>query len=127
MNIVELAEECQAVYPEPLKNFYEGQWWVNELDLAASSSDNLELKRAVATVHHLLKSITQADQAERVRELESDIEEYNRLLSEDDIKIVQLQLDLAKANKALDNLFKIGNGELPSNPTQPTEIEVQND
>lgn len=44
-------------YPEPTLNFCEGQWWVNELDLAANSSDNLELKRAVATVHHLLKSI----------------------------------------------------------------------
>lgn len=43
-------------YPEPLRNFQEGQWWVEKLDEAAKKTADLDLKRAVAVVHHMLRS-----------------------------------------------------------------------
>ncbi|HEY8781101.1 MAG TPA: hypothetical protein VIM16_05775 [Mucilaginibacter sp.] len=49
-------EEEIITYPEPIGNFKEGQWWIEELDREAAISYNLEFKRAVATVHHLLLS-----------------------------------------------------------------------
>lgn len=44
---------------EPISNFQEGQWWVAELD-NASKGGAPDLKRAVATVHHMLRSAADA-------------------------------------------------------------------
>lgn len=41
--------------PEPLSEFQEGQWWVTELD-AMVADGTAEQKRAVAVVHHMLRS-----------------------------------------------------------------------
>ena len=41
--------------PDPLSEFKEGQWWVVELDLAAKTGTP-DFKRAVAVVHHMLRS-----------------------------------------------------------------------
>lgn len=46
-------------YPEPLQNFQEGQWWVKKLDDMAKEATDLDLKRAVAVVHHMLRSASQ--------------------------------------------------------------------
>lgn len=40
---------------DPLSGFQEGQWWVNELDAWAKTGSD-DQKRAVATVHHMLRS-----------------------------------------------------------------------
>lgn len=55
-----LGNKLNAIKPdaEPLCDFKEGQWWVNELDRAADISTEPDVKRAVAVVHHLLRSIT---------------------------------------------------------------------
>ena len=46
-------------YPEPLANFSEGQWWIQELDAMVEDVDiyKFDQKRAVAVVHHMLRSI----------------------------------------------------------------------
>ena len=41
---------------EPIYRFQEGQWWMAELDKAAATGSN-DFKRAVAVVHHLLRSV----------------------------------------------------------------------
>lgn len=46
-------------YPEPPENFQEGQWWLQELDNAAQDVP-ADLKRAVATVRHLMRSAHKA-------------------------------------------------------------------
>ena len=46
-------------YAEPLTNFQEGQWWVIELD-AMVSDGTADQKRAVAVVHHMLRSAGRA-------------------------------------------------------------------
>lgn len=44
--------------PEPLDNSTAKQWWVQELDaLRALPSITADQKRAIATVHHLLKTV----------------------------------------------------------------------
>lgn len=44
-------------YTEPLSEFQEGQWWVNELDaLVKKEGTTDDQKRAVAVVHHMLRS-----------------------------------------------------------------------
>ena len=39
----------------PLSDFQEGQWWIAELDKAATGA-SADFKRAVAVVHHMLRS-----------------------------------------------------------------------
>ena len=38
-----------------LSEFKEGQWWVSELDMASVTGSD-DFKRAVAVVHHMLRS-----------------------------------------------------------------------
>lgn len=46
---------------DPLSEFQEGQWWVAELDKAAGSVGAADdFKRAVAVVHHMLRSAADA-------------------------------------------------------------------
>lgn len=46
---------------DPLSEFQEGQWWVTELDKAAGSVGAADdFKRAVAVVHHMLRSAADA-------------------------------------------------------------------
>lgn len=58
-------------YPGPLETFTEGQWWINELDNQKNKSDNLDFKRAVAVVHHLLLASKVLQQ--KVNQLEADL------------------------------------------------------
>lgn len=52
---------------EPLSEFREGQWWIKELDEMANNPIGEEifvtadLKRAVATVHHLLRAVRESE------------------------------------------------------------------
>lgn len=47
----------RAAYTDPLSDFQEGQWWVKELDeLARAPGATHDQKRAVAVVHHMLRS-----------------------------------------------------------------------
>ena len=51
----ELLEE--QTMNDPLSDFQEGQWWVRELDKAAATVGATDdFRRAVAVVHHLLRS-----------------------------------------------------------------------
>ena len=61
---IKTADEREA-YTDPLSDFQEGQWWVAELDAWATSGTDQQ-KRAVAVVHHMLRSASLA--AERVPE-----------------------------------------------------------
>lgn len=46
----------------PLRDFQEGQWWIQELDaMAASITATDNQKRAVSTVHHLLRAARDAE------------------------------------------------------------------
>jgi hypothetical protein len=58
------AEARPVGYADPLSDFQEGQWWVLELDKMVASlpvePEHFEFKRAVACVHHMLRSARQA-------------------------------------------------------------------
>lgn len=47
----------------PISDFFEGQWWIKELDKIGNASAGHpievthDMKRAVAVVHHLLRAI----------------------------------------------------------------------
>jgi len=63
------AQAGEQDYPEPLENFCEGQWWLNELEAMASHSIDqqirvtADMKRAVAVVRHMLKSASKSLEA----------------------------------------------------------------
>lgn len=49
--------ESSAEGIDPLSDFKEGQWWVQELDnIASALGASHDQKRAVAVVHHMLRS-----------------------------------------------------------------------
>jgi hypothetical protein len=59
----------------PLIDFQEGQWWVKELDAVSSlPGATPDLKRAVAVVHHMLRSASERDNSD------NDLREENKKL-----------------------------------------------
>lgn len=58
-----MAGTAQHGDADPLSEFQEGQWWVLALDRMAQSATDLDQKRAVAVVHHLLRSAAIAQRA----------------------------------------------------------------
>lgn len=51
-----VADEREASeFDSPLSDFQEGQWWVKELDALGSTGTD-DQKRAIAVVHHMLRS-----------------------------------------------------------------------
>jgi hypothetical protein len=52
---------------DPLSNFQEGQWWVDELDRMAAAATELDQKRAVAVVHHMLRSASATIGADKTK------------------------------------------------------------
>lgn len=57
--------------PDPVSNFGEGQWWIEELDTMIKTGTD-DQKRAVAVVHHLLQAVRAAQAAQPERKLLSD-------------------------------------------------------
>ncbi|WP_455154108.1 hypothetical protein [Cupriavidus campinensis] len=48
-------ERAASEFDSPLSDFQEGQWWVKELDALGSTGTD-DQKRAIAVVHHMLRS-----------------------------------------------------------------------
>lgn len=89
---------------EPLENFQEGQWWIEVLDYFKHQCD--DTKRAVAVVHHLLRS---------VRDFEADAESSSKELEAAKQRILELEENLGHAEMAAEAEAKYANELLAEN------------
>ena len=60
----------------PLTEFSEGQWWIAELDSISSALSD-DGQRAIAVVHHLLRSANEA--SDRIANLEAQLTSKERV------------------------------------------------
>ncbi|QDH83412.1 hypothetical protein [Achromobacter phage Motura] len=81
-------------YPEPLGHFQEGQWWINELDAWAKQPGTTDdQKRAVAVVHHMLRSARAYELAHPKQDLNHTLAALHRALYVDQLSLpAELQL-----------------------------------
>lgn len=65
-------DAARASGDEPLTEFQEGQWWIEELDAMVKDAGTDDQKRAVAVVHHLLRASSAAAAKPDAARVEAD-------------------------------------------------------